>query len=989
MQTIFFFYGLAFLVMGITIFLMPKKNDLLGLSEDLWLLGLFGLLHGMNEWVDMFILRGSPFNVEILTVLGALLLPLSFASLLQFGVQAIFRGTRSFRSLRYLWIIVLAGWAVACFLTPGFLISGIVVRYFICFPGTIVSAAALSQALLRTIHKENLPVTVSVGAAGAAALLVFYGILSGLVVPKAGFLLASFINYPNFLQVAGIPVQFFRMICAVLLAVSFFAMTGIYFYEPATKRAWRRGGIKRRIALLFCAVSCVIVLFTIGIVFAWVYRFTMNNIRNEQMEATRIISNSVGQMIQKDVEALEVHLSDRTRHGVVKEANARYTAMRPQEIQKFMRDTDRKWISAAPDSPLVKDFLKMPTSLRFKDIADQDLSIAEMFLTDRYGGIVAASGKTSDFYQADEDWWQKAYARGNGSIFIGDVELDQSTDILSVPIAVPIRDSKGAVMGVAKESLSVDIIFASLKSYHAGRSGHAALIDGKGNVIFHENMKPLSAKLFTEKEMLTFRDKETGLIRRVEENSQNVTFSTLERLDNPLLLKNGIEWYVCVSKDAEEIFLPLHILATGMAVLLLVILAVAVSLGIAVGNRFSKPIVVLQQATEKIVAGQWDYKVDIQTGDEIQEFAESFTEMVNRLRRRQSELLEAKKEIEAMSLGLEKKVEERTKDLSESQRATMNILEDLAETNKKLEQYTKELTRSKEEMELQSWGLQKANDGIKALYQELEKKNVDLGKLDRLKDDFVSIVAHELRNPLGIVREAAALILDGLVGPVDENQKKYIEMIKQTGDRLIHITTDLLDLAKIEAGKIVVNYEKLDLLSVARQACEGIALRAGKKGIAVAEDFPAGKVEISGDFDKLLQVMINLLSNAYKFTERGSIIVEVKDLGDEVRCAVKDTGPGISPENLKRLFSKFEQFGKPVISSEKGSGLGLVISKSIIEAHGGRMGAESELGKGTTVFFVLPKQSRQKKLGEILIEEKVLTPKQVSEALRKQTGTKF
>jgi len=298
-----------------------------------------------------------------------------------------------------------------------------------------------------------------------------------------------------------------------------------------------------------------------------------------------------------------------------------------------------------------------------------------------------------------------------------------------------------------------------------------------------------------------------------------------------------------------------------------------------------------------------------------------------------------------------------------------------------------DLKAQAKELELQFWGLQKANDGIKALYQELEKKNIDLAKLDRLKDDFVSIVAHELRNPLGVVREAASLILDGLAGPVAEEQKKYIEMIKHTGDRLIHITNDLLDLAKIEAGKIVVNYETMDLLSLVRQSSEGIALRAHKKGLTVSEDFSCQKLEILGDFDKLSQVMINLLSNAFKFTEKGGITVEVRDLGEEVRCAVKDTGPGISQENLTRLFNKFEQFGKPMHSVEKGSGLGLVISKSIVEAHGGRIWAESEPGKGSSFIFTLPKKPKQKKkLGEILLEEKALTPEKLAEALRKQNG---
>ena len=288
------------------------------------------------------------------------------------------------------------------------------------------------------------------------------------------------------------------------------------------------------------------------------------------------------------------------------------------------------------------------------------------------------------------------------------------------------------------------------------------------------------------------------------------------------------------------------------------------------------------------------------------------------------------------------------------------VKEDITERKRAEEAMQKQT----QELEIQSRELQKANDGIKILYQELEKKNVDLVKLDRLKNDFVSIVAHELRNPLSVVREAAALILDGLAGPVVEKQKKYIEMIKNTGDRLIHITNDLLDLARIEAGKIVVNYETMDLVSLARQCSEGISLRAHKKGLTVLEDFPSAKLEILGDFDKLSQVMINLLSNAFKFTEKGGITVEVRDLGEEVWCAVKDTGPGISEENLTRLFSKFEQFGKPTTSPEKGSGLGLVISKSIIEAHDGRIWAESVPSQGSSFIFTLPKKPKRKlKLG--------------------------
>ncbi len=968
MQTIFFFYGLAFLVMGVVIFLMPKKNDLLGLSADLWLLGLFGILHGLNEWVDLFITRGSPFDVEALTVFGGLLLPLSFVLLVQFGVRVLFRETRSFRSLKHLWVIPLAGWAAACFLTPGFLISGIVARYFICFPGALLTATALFRALLK-VEKKELPTTVFSGGIGAVVCFVFYGVLSGLVVPRADFILASFINYPHFLEIAGVPAQFFRMICAIFLAASFFAVTGVYSFSPGKKKIVRRGGIQRKAMLAFWGFSFFVVLLVVGLVFTWSYRSILVNIGQEQLKVAGMLSDSIRDLLNQEVEEIQGHLTDNTWKQAVEEANLRYGKTSPDAILKEIQKADKQWISGSKDSAFIKSYLETPMSLRLKSLADADKNVAEIFLTDRYGGLVAASEKTSDFYQADEGWWQKAYDGGKGTVFAGDIALDESSGLLSILVAIPVRNKNGDVIGICKESINAETLFSALKSYKNGRTGYAALIDREGNTLYLEGAKALSRKFLNEGEMRSLIQNQTALIRKEAGSHRSVTrLISFEELESPLLRDNGIVWYLCVFQEKEEILKPLKQLAIEGLVLLSILLAAAIFYGIIVGKRFSKPIHELQRAIAKIMAGDMDYRINIWTGDEIQEFSESFNTLIEQLRKRQTDLVGKTEEIETLSRELENKVKVRTKDLSESQRATINIFADLMETNEKLEKFTEELTRAKEEQEVQSWGLQKANDGIKALYQELEQKNSKLSKLSQLKDDFVSIVAHELRNPLGVVREAAALVLDGLVGPVPEDQKKYLEMIKNTGDRLIHITTDLLDLAKIESGKIVLNFEPMDFLSLAKQACEGIMLRANKKGLTVSEDFPSEKIEISGDFEKLLQVMTNLLSNALKATEKGGITVEVKDLGKEVRCAVKDTGVGISQGNFSRLFGKFEQFGKPGPSTEKGSGLGLLISKSIVEAHGGRIWAESEPGKGSSFLFTLPKnQSQQQNQGAIFI----------------------
>ncbi len=1101
MQTIFFFYGLAFLVMGLVIFTMPKKKDLLGLSGDLWLIGLFGILHGANEWVDMFILRGSPFNVEILTVLGALLLPLSFVPLLQFGARILFRGTRSFSSLKHLWGIALMGWAGACFLSPGLLIPGILARYFIGFPGAILAAMGLLQVLSKS-DREKLPLAVYAGALGAGLFFILYGVLSGLVVPKADFLLASFINYPNFLKITGVPVQFFRMICAVFLTASFFGLAGIYAFDPGDNKILRRGGIQRKITLVMAGFSCVTALLLVGLVFAWGYQLMLVNIKQEQLRTARMLSQSVSEMIDQEVEELQGHLSSNVWKQTVEGANLHYGTLSPEAILNEMQEMDKKWVPAKEDSAFIKSYLERPLSRRLKNLTAVDENFAEIFLTDRYGGVVAASAKTSDFYQADESWWQKAYDGGKGAVFLGDIAMDESSGVLSFLLAIPIRNESGEVIGICKESINAVTLFSSVLSYKSGKTGHSILIDDKGHVLYHKGIKPLSVLLFNKEEMRSILQNNTEMVGKEEGVHGNAAIVlSVEKLNNTLLLKNGISWYVCVSQREGEIFQPLKQLVLQAVLLLGALWVIAIIFGIIVGDRLSKPVRELQKAAEKILAGDMDYRIKLSTRDEIEAFAESFNNLIGKLHENQDKLASSKREVEALLHGMEDTVRERTKDLSESQRATVNILEDLTETNEELKARAQELVESRraleakalelqrseeflkstgqmakvggwelvlatqsvswtdetyriheievgdsqglekaidhyapecqmiiraaiektaktgesfdlelqlipvktqkpiwvrvfgkaayedgkivklegtfqdidvrkrteiaikqqaEELELQSWGFQKANDGIKALYQEMEKKNVELAKLDQLKNDFVSIVAHELRNPLMVIREAALLILDGLAGPVEKEQKGYLTMVHKTSDQLIHITNDLLDLAKIESGKIVMNFEKVDLLALAKQSCASISVRAQKKAIVVSVDCPSRTVEIEADFEKLAQVMINLLSNALKFTEKGSITVEIKDLGEEVRCAVKDTGAGISEGNLLKLFNKFMQFTKKDALEEKGTGLGLVICKSIIKAHGGRMEVESELGKGSTFSFFLPKQQKNK-----------------------------
>jgi len=956
MQTIYFFYGLAFLVMSLTIFVMPKKNDILSFSEDLWLVGMFGLVHGSIEWAELLILRGEPFNVAALTVIAAVALPVSFVFLVSFGIRILFRGSPLMKYLQYLWALLLLGWAATYYLTRDFLIPGIIARYFICLPGAWMTAAGLCKALQRAETKW-LPRTVFGGVMISAGAFFAYGIFSGIVVPPADFFPASFVNVATFARFFDIPVHFFRMVCTIFLALGFFLMAGVYFYSKENTRVAVRGGIKGRVTLLFCAVSFAATMLTGAGVYYTARKAMLQGIEEGQAKVTRILADAVSEVIGKEIKDLKAHVSSGEWRAASEAANKRYAIMSPEAIADYMAEVDRQWVAAPKNSSLLRSYLDTAISRELKNQSDADGDVAEVFFTDREGGLVAASEKTTDFFQADEPWWQKAYKEGKGDVFVGDMEVDVSSGVLSFPVAVPLLDENGVVVGICKESVSGEILFRMLKAFKEGRTGHAALIGANGALLSHRNSEAPRQKKISKEEIQLISRQGVGFIDGPLSIHSGRRLASFRKLESPLLLENGIVWYLIVSQDAEEAFAPLRRLTSHMALYALAILGVTLFFGFFVGGKFSKPIRELDVAVKKIVAGSWE-KIDIRTGDEIQEFAESFNYMIDNLHRRQDELVKAKREIEGLSRGLETKVEERTRDLTEAQRISMEVLKDLKETNEELKRYAGALKRSKEETEIQAAGLAKANAGIQELNQKLEAKNKELEKLDEIKSHFVSVVAHELRTPLCNISTAASVIMEGLAGPVADKQRTYLDMIGRAVEGLIHITNDLLDLAKIEAGKMDLFLKTFDLLSLIRGAKEGIELRAQKKGIGILERFSKEKVEMSGDPGKIQQVLTNLLSNAVKFTEKGNITIEVEDEDREVRCVVADTGPGIEPRDLARLFNKFEQFGKVEKSSEKGTGLGLAISKNIVEAHGGRLWAESEVGKGSRFIFILPKQPK-------------------------------
>ena len=247
-----------------------------------------------------------------------------------------------------------------------------------------------------------------------------------------------------------------------------------------------------------------------------------------------------------------------------------------------------------------------------------------------------------------------------------------------------------------------------------------------------------------------------------------------------------------------------------------------------------------------------------------------------------------------------------------------------------------------------------ARDLACVFFRDIEERK----RLQNLQQEFVSTASHELRTPMTVIREGVSQVLEGLRGDVTDAQRRALTLALNGIDRLARIIDELLDMSKIESGKVALRRERLDLTALARDVGATFQSLAADRGLDLRLTTPAGPVMVYADRDRLLQVLTNLVSNSFKFTEKGHIQVTVSARDGEAECSVSDTGMGLAREDAEKIFNKFEQLGQGSVTGEKGTGLGLSISRGIIDLHKGRIWAESAgPGRGARVAFVLPRQT--------------------------------
>ncbi len=368
-----------------------------------------------------------------------------------------------------------------------------------------------------------------------------------------------------------------------------------------------------------------------------------------------------------------------------------------------------------------------------------------------------------------------------------------------------------------------------------------------------------------------------------------------------ILSQNGVVGYLALGlslKEIQEAHAEERRLTLSLSGLIILIGCLITT---SLANRLSKPIKVLEGAARQLSEGRTGIKIDVRSGDEIGSLASSFNDMSQNLH-------QARLELENYNRTLGRMVQKRTAELSLKTR-------------------------------------------------ELEERNIELVQANKAKSEFLATTSHELRTPLNSIIGFTRLILDELCESRDE-EKSLLKDVHNSAIHLLEIINNILDLSKIEAGKMVVNLEEVAPGPVLEEILVSMNAEAKKKGLILfclhdPEELPT----ICADPVKFRQVLLNLVANALKFTNEGSITLRAsaRDEGDHIWFSVEDTGVGIPPEMQDKVFQMFTQVDSSFSRRHEGTGLGLALTRRLIEMMGGQIFLESEgEGRGTKVSFTIP-----------------------------------
>lgn len=356
-------------------------------------------------------------------------------------------------------------------------------------------------------------------------------------------------------------------------------------------------------------------------------------------------------------------------------------------------------------------------------------------------------------------------------------------------------------------------------------------------------------------------------------------------------------WGIITQRPLTDIRAEVEQLSNIIYIATIISVLLAILVGWVMSRKISKPIILLANASEKVAQGDLSTSVNIKSSNEIGVLAYSFNQMIVSLR--------------------------------------------------------------KSSHELQQWG-QKLEEQVAKRTKELENANLKLQDLDLLKSMFIASMSHELRTPLNSIIGFTGIMLKEISGEINEEQRKQLTLVKKSALHLLALINDIIDISKIEANKVELYIKEFNLTSLAQEVKNSFVIETDEKGLELLLETPQ-MLLIESDERRVKQVLVNFMSNAIKFTDKGEIKIKVSRKNKLAQISVKDTGIGIKREDIDKLFTAFSQIptsGKII----EGTGLGLYLSKKIANLLGGDITAESEFGKGSKFTLTVPLKHKEIKV---------------------------
>ncbi len=776
--------------------------------------------------------------------------------------------------------------------------------------------------------------------------------------------------------------------------------------------------IRPKLLLIILLISLIPVI-SITAFFMYSFQNILKRSIGENIESlAREKANAISLILQDRVNETEILAAMPQIKDFVRQSNYAYIYGNEVDIYHTISKIDKEWIASKGSCEIVNQILNNDLSVLLKKYQSIDNEkYGEIIVTDIKGATVAMTKTLSDYYQADEAWCANSFNKGRGVVFIDDRGFDVSVGTLVVGIGVPIRDG-GEVNGVLKVNYKVQDVL-DVVTGSGDNTSYTSLVRSQGSTIASSDDE-ISMEILSDTERNIMATGSSGWIdgdihgsQRTIMGMSSVDSDIYTRISSPRERKgiSGEEWvptkwYLVLDVKHSEAFGPINTLRNRVIVLSIIILLVLVAIILVIARSISRPIINLTKATKLIAGGNLEHKLTIKSKDETGQLAKSFNRMTDDLRSSQYELLSARNDwvntfdsitdmisivdtdlnlvrcnmalVRKFNLEPEeligkkcceifhnrnepsrgclllrcKKTLEPAREEMEISRISGNFLFTCfprRDNNGKLKGFVlivTDITRQKQ-----------AEKRIREYSKNLEKANEELRGLDRMKSMFISSMSHELRTPLNSIMGFTSVILDGMSGEISVRQKDQLNRVYNASQRLLIMVKGVIDISNIEAGRVKPFPQEISLHDLIQESVDNQEQNFAGKGVAVEVEVPED-LKIYIDRERLAQCLNNLLSNAAKFTESGTVSISVAEDDGMVTISVSDTGIGIAEEDIARIFMPFVRIDSHLSVKAGGTGLGLYLTKKLVtEILRGRIGVESEEGKGSTFRIKIPRGS--------------------------------